>query len=309
MMRRFVVASVFCGLALASAGGAGTGASHPDRERLACATKLIRLFPEVPTDHSLDVLNDRLILVLEKDGETLHVFSPYFAGSTKYKFGRDGKTTEEPLPRGLNYDNHVVRIPFASGDGSPSGFYYVDITASLKVKDRVFNLIYRDAGGPLFIPGDPRPIPSRAYAEYLRGLDLNSKEREKRQKAIPMVQYHSLDIEDRIWDKQNPSYSTASVQLLEEIMASAEKSIAGEFGHYPAVPTIPADLRKTGKGTRVGLAQDEHARAIVSAEAVLDACRSCVQKSSSSVLMDGWREWGKALDTHAAQRKAHLPNK
>ncbi|HNI57975.1 MAG TPA: hypothetical protein PKZ00_10355, partial [Elusimicrobiota bacterium] len=227
MMRRFVVASVFCGLALASAGGAGTGASHPDRERLACATKLIRLFPEVPTDHSLDVLNDRLILVLEKDGETLHVFSPYFAGSTKYKFGRDGKTTEEPLPRGLNYDNHVVRVPFSSGDGSPSGFYYVDITASLKVKDRVFNLIYRDAGGPLFIPGDPRPIPSRAYAEYLRGLDLNSKEREKRQKAIPMVQYHSLDIEDRIWDKQNPSYSTASVQLLEEIMASAEKSIAG----------------------------------------------------------------------------------
>jgi hypothetical protein len=139
MKRRYVVASVFLGLTLASAGGAGT--SNPDRERLVCATRLIRLFPEVPTEHSLDVLNDRLILVLEKDGETLHVFSPYFAGSTKYKIGRDGKTTEEPLPRGLNYDNHVVRLPFASGDGSPSGFYYVDITASLKVKDRVFNLI------------------------------------------------------------------------------------------------------------------------------------------------------------------------
>lgn len=296
------------GLSLAGAGVA-RAAADPDRERLACAAKLIRLFPEVPTEHSLDLLNDRLLLVLDKDGETLHVFSPYFAGSTKYKIGRDGKTTEENLPRGLNYHNHLVRIPFASGDGSPSGFYYVDLTASLKVKDRVFNLIYQDAGGPMFIPGDPRPLPSRAYAEYLRDLDLNSKEREKRQKAIPMVQYRSLDLEDRIWDKQNPSYSTDSVRVLEEIMASAEKSIAGEFAHYPAVPAIPADLRKTGKGKRVGLAQDEHARAIVSAESVLEACRACVQKSGNPALMDGWREWDKSLDTHAAQRKDHLPKK
>lgn len=196
-------------------------------------------------DYDLQFLEKDLLFILDRKNRELYIFTPYFAGKTDLEHDKSGKKiNDDDAQIAANTisvtgsHEYNIRIPYLPDHGE-RGFYYTTVNDSTST---IYNEIHYVNGKPVathfdppklegwpsdpnikhdaranflnrFIPGDAQLMPDfRNYKPKLEtnGITVTSVTGQK----DSGVEYHSLDIEDRLWDKKAPQYSPAAINLL-----------------------------------------------------------------------------------------------
>jgi len=194
--------------------------------------------PKSLSAYEASYLAHNLLYILDRYKRTLYIFTPYFAGKADLSHDKKRQKIEVteryklPVLNGVAYDEDTptyrIRIPYVPdylgqiSQGSSTGSWGVDISRMSPEDAGYFYLTIRDmslSGGPLlshivlaaqFLPGSAQDVPDFSHGHGW-GEHKN---------------YYSLNVEDRLWDKNaKTNFSSDAQDLLVSHIALRIKAL------------------------------------------------------------------------------------
>jgi hypothetical protein len=221
---------------------------HEYEQLYECSKKLYLISPVYNIDDDLKFLEPEMLYILDRKHRALYLYTPYFAGKTDLERDNAGVKINDDdahVPSGTlsTTGSHAfnIRIPYLPDDSAKiSGYYYVTVSDTNTTVYREMAYVNgkphikeynppRLAGDwphdarisflDRFLPGAPQKTPD--FTNYKarqtpNGITVTSVAGQK----DTLVEYHPLDIEDKLWDKNaTDNYSPDARDLLIADMA------------------------------------------------------------------------------------------
>ena len=185
-----------------------------------CANALLR---QVPFSDSQEFqhewMENDFFFILDMPQQNLYIYTPYFAGKTTLLTDKNGQSTEttskgHPAEEIVHNPNgsiqsirelgttpddihHNIRIPYHSTNPlKSSGYYYFTVRGGINLS-------------PLFIAGDAQDRPD--FQKITGPISQTSMDL-----TYPPGNYHSLPIEDKLWDASHTSFDPESLKVLSD---------------------------------------------------------------------------------------------
>lgn len=181
-----------------------------------CAKKVLNFNWSLDRPLDARLLEDDLFFILDGYKNELHIFTSYFAGKSNLVLDKDGKNIEIKKD---GYPQYNIRIPYLSKEaGKTSGYYYMtinDVPFGGHHDSRI-NMPARFLAGEGQIKPDFTNYKAKGSIQILSGYEEG-------------VEYHPLDIEDKIWDKKSSSFDEDSKLILIQVINSKIRNLGFEI--------------------------------------------------------------------------------